>query len=400
MDPWSIDHGTDSPACAAMILRYARTAIWRLVALSVAFLAAGCASTPLLTPVATLEVPPGPEDMVLDMSSGSPRIIAACGNLAMEEEPGQTESKFIAIDVEKCISDGNGYEPTLLRTLNAAGAPAATCTNCHGISITTNAVGETFLYVASHVDKKQTSMCDRILAYEVDGMDLLHRPDLGIPQKDLKCGRLNDLCALPSGEIFVTVPNYGPNVCLYTLQTLCGRNCSSVWHYARKPGTGDWQATLLSERGMAFANGIHVTSDHVYVACLADKRLVALDHSEDGNQKPDRLKRRGGRLHCPDNLSPDKSDSGNCDLWVASHRCKTLLGLHFKNPRRRSPTVACRIRLNDDGYSCQTFRLEGVRAGATAVAYRPATDARARAGREWLFVSEAAGNRIYLFELP
>ena len=253
----------------------------------------------------------GPEDMALDYSSETPRIIVSCD----ERREGQADiGVFYSIDLANNIS-------TPLQII-----PADFEIHPHGIDVV-SMDSITYLYAISH-DGKGLNTSHRIIRFRING-DTLLLDENTIFQDALMTGP-NDLDVLEDGSFYVTNP-LPSNDPMESTKSILGIKNGNVLHY---DGQGNWSVAV---EGMCYPNGVWVNQEKGYllVANGGCKEVGRYTIKDGKVLAEDKLSTKYHSIDIPigDNLLMD--DKGV--LWTAAHPCPLKFLDHAKDPSAHSP---------------------------------------------------------------
>jgi hypothetical protein len=218
---------------------------------------ASCASLPKNSDNVTRQIKcgPGPEDIVLDSTSSSPRLLISC-NARREGEAYLGEIMEYRFDGQEA------------KALARTGEPAGFVFNPHGIDIITRN-GKAYLYVVTHRDDlKQhfvamyTVEADRLVFQQLFGSAFMVSP--------------NDCAAGPNGSVYVTNDS-GKRGSLG--EKLFKKKRANVVMF---DSLGN--CSVVAEK-LAYANGVLVLDTNVYVSTVQQKVLFRYTKNGDGTLK-------------------------------------------------------------------------------------------------------------------
>ena len=264
------------------------------------------------TPTTTkIRVGSGPEDMALDQSTGSPRIIVSCD----ERRESQADiGGFYSIDL-------NDNTTTPLQII-----PSDFEIHPHGIDVVT-IDSIPYLYAISH-DGKGLETTHRIVRFKINN-DSLVLDENTILQHTLLTGP-NDLDVLEDGSFYVSNP-MPSNDPMESTKSILGIGNGNVLHY---DGQGKWQVVL---EDMCYPNGVWVNHEKGYLlvangGCREVARFAIKEGKVDQN---DKLSTKSHSIDIPvgDNLLMDEEGV----LWTAAHPCPLKFLDHLKDPAAPSP---------------------------------------------------------------
>ncbi|MEM7367147.1 MAG: SMP-30/gluconolactonase/LRE family protein [Bacteroidota bacterium] len=259
-----------------------------------------------------IQVGSGPEDMAIDTSTGSSRIIVSC----VERRKKAEESwGFYQIYPASNSSRPLKVLPEGLRIFP------------HGIDVET-IDGIPYLYAISH-DRLDNAIEHRIYRFHImedtlvlDDSFTLEHPSLTGP---------NDIDVLEDGSFYVSnpMPSDNPNE---TAKAIVGVKNGSVLHY---DGQGNWK-TVLDD--MCYPNGVWVNREAscLVVAnggCQTVERYPIQENGELIVHEGSSTREHGIDIPIGDNLMMDESGI----LWTAAHPCPLKFLSHAKHSHKSSP---------------------------------------------------------------
>lgn len=256
-----------------------------------------------------VKVAPGPEDFVLDVWHGAPRLLVSSHDRRNPETSG--DIYWFDINTEASGKMPRTGDPEKI----AAFKP-------HGMDIR-HSGGRTLLYVILHDPYARNKRHENAVSmYEV-GNDSLQFVRLLEDADHLWSP--NDLSVLPSGDIYVTNDVRG-NLDLY-LRT----SASEIAYYDKSLET--WRVVADE---MAFANGILAEPDCVYVTAMFDAKLLAFPREKDGSLGlPETVVSfKGG-----DNIMRYKDS-----LLITAHYDDLAFLGHMKDSEKPSPSIVFVVR--------------------------------------------------------
>lgn len=290
--------------------------------LFVIIIMASCASLPKNSDNATRQIKcgPGPEDIVLDSTSSSPRLLISC-NARRKGEAYLGEIMEYRFD---------GQEAKALPRIDE---PTGYVFNPHGIDIITRN-GKTYLYVVSHSDDLNQHF---VVIYTVEADRLVF-------QQQLRSAFLvspNDCAAAPNGSVYVTNDS-GKRGSLG--EKLFKKKKANVVMF---DSLGN--CSVVAEK-LAYANGVLVLDTNVYVSTVQQKVLNRYTINTDGTLKN------------PVNIAPfygyDNITKYGDELIIVAHPKPFKFLGHVKKSGKPSPgityavnykTLASRVVFADDG---------------------------------------------------
>ncbi|MCR9143598.1 MAG: hypothetical protein NXI24_15225 [bacterium] len=191
---------------------------------------------------------PGPEDFVLDPTTGRgrrPRLLISSQDRRQKDPNGEMlmPGKIFAMDI-----DGAGaMNPRELSFKGRDDYPF----HPHGMDLVQAPTG-LLLYVVNHA--LTDTHCIEIFRVEKDELVFVNRLQSSLLIHP------NDLAALPDGQIYISNDRTGKGL-LANLCDLFAFGCGSVTHFS--PAENIWR--IVAE-DISFANGVEVKDDRLYVA--------------------------------------------------------------------------------------------------------------------------------------
>ena len=283
------------------------------------------------TVVERIQVPPGPEDMVLDTLQASPRLIISC---SARREAHKPYGEIVSWD----LRTGKQYP------MQRVNEPEGILFRPHGIYLDGD-----LLYVISHEKEPDYHP---VLLYRIDGeqldfVELIHTPLQHSP---------NALVTGDNGEIFLTNDS-GKRGSLWE-KALKLKRASVV--RLEKSNDGTWEGETVAT-GLGYPAGINRMGDQLFVGdavlhrihpyMITQEGLVATGEIEDlkGN---DNIRIYQGQLLVPGHVRPLKFIK------------------HAKNPDKRSP-VDVFLADPETGKHIVLYSTEGetISGGSTAIIY-------------------------------
>ena len=250
----------------------------------------------------------GPEDFVLDGSTGSPRLLISCCERRGPAKNG--DIWFYDIPSGKTGIMPRTGEPERLKTFRPQGVAIRSHDDV------------TELYVVLHDPYAHGSRLENAVGvYRVFKDELVM---VRLMEDARHLWSPNDLSVLPSGEIYLTNDYRG------TFDLLFKRAVSEVVYY--RPESDTWQVVA---RNLAFANGILAEPERVYVSTTIGNRFMVYQRHPDGTlgDGTPLVALKGG-----DNITP----FGRF-LLVTAHYDDYAFMKHSKNKKDPSPSVVFRI---------------------------------------------------------
>ncbi|MDO9265338.1 MAG: hypothetical protein Q7U02_15315 [Desulfosalsimonadaceae bacterium] len=282
-----------------------------------------------------IKIAPGPEDFVLDLRHGAPRILVSSHDRRNPETSGGIF--YLNLDTEATGEMKRVGEPATLTAFKP-----------HGMDIRQSGE-EVLLYVILHDPAgRMKSHENAIVVYLVEGSCLHFRYLL---EDAAHLWSPNDLSVLPGGEIYVT------NDRRNDLDMYFKRESSEIVYY--QPETRTW-STVADK--LAFANGIYAETDRVFVTETLGEGFLMFPRLPDGRLGPKDIiaRMKGG-----DNIMK----YGDYFLTTA-HYDDLAFMKHKKNPENQSPSVVFRVR--PEFYSKEAMYVnngEMISAASTAMVF-------------------------------
>lgn len=256
-----------------------------------------------------VKVAPGPEDFVLDIWHGTPRLLVSSHDRRNPEISG--DIFYFDIETEKTGKISRVGDPEKI----AAFKP-------HGMDIRRQG-RRTLLYVIIHDPYDHDERLENaVIIYEVNKNDLRF---VKLLEDADHLWSPNDLSVLSSGDIYVTNDLRG------SLDMYLRRQSSEITYYDH--GTETWKTVA---EDIAFANGILAEADQVYVSATFDEKVMVFPRLDDGSLgTPEKIVNVKG----PDNIMRYK----NLLLTTAHYDDLAFLS-HSKNDENHAPSIVFMIR--------------------------------------------------------
>ncbi len=252
-----------------------------------------------------IDVSPGPEDMVLDASGPSPRLIISCGDFFKPHRNSRQHAIYYYY-----LESGDRGE------FEIRGLPAGLEFFPHGIDISRDGKK---LYVIYH-DKKNQGKNSGVAIFNVNGTVLdLAEPLLMHPKL---MSSPNDLTVADGGVLYVN--NTGGLSVFGLICRLVFRKKAFVTRI--DPKTREFSKAY---RGIWIGNGIHAVGRQVYVVDSFTKSLHLTRMNDDGTLSLER------KIKVAKNLDNISEDGGR--LYVASHTSAIKLNRASKRSDVVSP---------------------------------------------------------------
>ncbi len=293
----------------------------------------------------------GPEDMVLDTFSASiPRLLVSCNERRIKNSD---FGEIYSVDLQ------NEKAEILPRKNN----PVDLAFRPHGIDLVKNISGEILLYCVSHNEKKKehSIIIYKIFPDRLEFQQKLDSPLLVSP---------NDVAATSSGEFFVT--NDSGKRGSKTEPMLKLKRSNVVMYvennYFKNPNDGEWKKNpvwQIAADKLSYANGVVAGSyRQIYVSTVTGNQLLSYTQNEKGNNFGE--KKVIAKLKGLDNISFVNEN----EILVTSHPSLYKFLKHFKNSKKKSPSVVYKVNLKT-GEVKNIFSDDGsqISGASTAVSY-------------------------------
>jgi len=253
----------------------------------------------------------GPEDIALDWSKGTPRIIVSCDERRKDQPDIGT---FYGIDP----TDNSSFEFKII--------PENFTIHPHGIDVVT-IDSIPYLYAISH-DKEGQDWRHRVYRFVIQNDSLLF--DNEHVMENVLMRVPNDLDVLEDGSFYASnsVPSEDPNE---STKAVLGVKTGSVVHY---DGKGNWEIVVDD---MCYPNGVWVNQEEGYLlvangGCQEVVRYKIKDGKVDAGDKLS-TKTHGINIPIGDNLMLDNEGV----LWTAAHPCPLKFVAHAGDINKKSP---------------------------------------------------------------
>lgn len=301
---------------------------------------ASCASLPKNSDNVTrqLKCGPGPEDMVLDSTSSSPRLLISCSQRRTDKKHPELYPAFAEIMEYR-------FDGQEAKTLPRTGEPAGFVFDPHGIDIIT-VKNETYLYVVNHRDDINQHY---IVQYVVQADKLVFKQQF----TSAFMVSPNDCVAAPYGRVYVTNDSGKRNA---LGEKLFKKKRANVVMF---DSLGN--CSVVAEK-LAYANGLYVDKDTVYtpgfdigpdteintkkmhydvvyglyVSTVQQKALFRYKANADGT------------LNVDTNIAPyfgyDNITRYGDELIVVAHPKPLKFLAHMKNAKKPSPGITYAIK--------------------------------------------------------
>lgn len=287
-------------------------------------LLAACSRLPINTVSDTkqITVGPGPEDMVVDSTWGTQRLLVSCNERRLDTVFGEI--------FEVKLSDNS------VRVIPRKNTPDDIVFNPHGIDITT-LNGVTRLYAISHNDEVKRQS---IIVYRVYTDSLVYET---LYENQAAMNSPNDLAVTEKGDIYISND-----------AEKRGNIWEQLWKMKRSNIVFYDSELKLWKKvadGLIYANGVEVDDTCVYVATSRSNKLFSYKRQPDGN-----LSNRRTLAEVP---GQDNIIFHGDELIFTSHPKMLKFIKHVKSSEKKSPsqvhsynrkTGEYKLLFTDDGY--------------------------------------------------
>ena len=285
---------------------------------------ASCSRLPINTASETkqIKIGPGPEDMVVDTTGGTQRLLVSCNERRIDTVYGEI--------FEVKLSDHS------TRVIPRINTPEDIIFNPHGIDLRT-IDGVTRLYAISHNNEKERHT---IVVYRVYTDSLVYET---LYENQAAMNTPNDLAVTEKGDIYVS-NDAGKRGNIW--EQLLKMKRSNVVFY-------DAELKLWKKvaDGLVYANGVAVDDTCVYVATTRSNKLFSYKREADGNLSN---RRTLAEVSGQDNIMFHGDE-----LIFTSHPKVFKFIKHVKSSDKKSPsqvhsynrkTGEYKLLFTDDGY--------------------------------------------------
>ncbi len=286
----------------------------------------------------TIHIGPGTEDLVLDTLNGQQRLLVSCS---------QRRKGLPMFGEIVSLSLKDNSKDTLVRT----GEPADLSFHPHGIDLVKGNNGAALLFVVNH-EETEAGKKNSILLYEVKGSTLVFMRQ----QTDKTIVSPNDVAGLPDGSFYATNDSKRARMGFGWLMEKLFKIRTSQIVYCNGAG----QCINANDKKLAYANGILIVNDLVYIATTQRKTLAEYRRQTDGTLL---YSRNVAKLNGLDNISQVNSDH----VIIAAHPKAGKFLKHAKNSQNPSPGIVYLIKL-DNGKTEELFANDGSKISGNSVA--------------------------------
>lgn len=295
--------------------------------------------------VDTLWVGPGPEDLVLDESTGSARLLVSC---SQRRSDSSYYAEIMAVDL--LTND------TL--ALPRTGEPKHLHFSPHGIDLVYNNKGIPYLYVVNHSKNEDKALnYSSVLVYQVKANELVFQKE--IRHDDIVSP--NDVAALPDGSIYLTNDSKHSTIGFMWANEKIFQVRSSKITYCDPQG----HCKFVGDKRLAYANGIIADDNQVVVSCTQKKDLVVYERNSSNGDLT--AIRNSASISGQDNITKVNDSL----ILIAAHP-KTLQFIkHAKDPTALSASTTYLVNLNN-GHSTAIYENDGseISANSTSLHYK------------------------------
>ncbi|CAN5316305.1 hypothetical protein BH09BAC1_BH09BAC1_10190 [soil metagenome] len=289
-----------------------------------------------------IHIGPGTEDIVLDTLNGQQRLLISC---SQRREGLPHFGEIVALNFNDNSKD----------TMKRTGEPSGLIFNPHGIDFIKAADGKLLLFVVNHEhleNKKKNS----VLVYEVNGKTLAF-------QKQYQHKTIvspNDVAGLPDGGFYVTNDSKRSNIGFGWLMEKLFKVRTSRIAYCTAYG----ECINANKKKLAYANGILIKGDRVYVAATQKKTLAEYARQADGTLK---YIRNVAKINGLDNISLANEEA----ILIAAHPSSGKFLKHARNAEKLSPGIIYLVK-PENGKHEPLYMTDGtsISGNSVAVAYQ------------------------------
>lgn len=295
--------------------------------------------------VDTIWVGPGPEDLVLDESTGSARLLVSC---SQRRNDSTYYAEIMAVDLASLDT----------MPLPRTGEPKHLHFGPHGIDLVYNNKGIPYLYVVNHTKNEDKALnYNSILVYQVKADELVF-------QKELRHETFvspNDVAALPDGSLYLTNDSKHSTIGFMWANEKLFQVRSSKITYCDPKG----HCKFVGDKRLAYANGIIANNDRVVVACTQKKDLVVYERNSSNGDLT--AVRNVASIVGQDNIT-QVNDSL---ILIAAHPKVFQFIKHAKDPSELSAGTTHLVNLNN-GHSTIVYENDGseISGNSTSVYYK------------------------------
>lgn len=295
--------------------------------------------------VDTLWVGPGPEDLVLDESTGSARLLISC---SQRRNDSAYYAEIVAVDL---ATNDTMVMPRI-------GEPEHLHLGPHGIDLVYNNKGIPYLYVinhSKHVDKAQNY--NSVLVYQVKSNELVFLKEV----RNETFVSPNDIAALPDGSFYLSNDSKHSTIGFMWANEKLFQVKSSKITYCDASG----HCKFVGDKRLAYANGIIADNERVVVACTQKKDLVVYDR--DPNNGDLTAVNNSASIVGQDNITIVNDSL----ILIAAHPKTFQFIKHAKDPATISAGATYLVNLNN-GHSTVVYENDGseISGNSTSLYYK------------------------------
>lgn len=281
-------------------------------------LLSSCATVPKNSEFPSKRIPTGPgsEDLVIDtLLTTYPRLLVSC----VERRDRHTNFQ------------GNIYEINLntdeSRPLKRVGEPEDFIFQPHGIDFICDADKNCYLYAVTHLKKEKKRNIKEtkhfVVKYLVEANRLVYQATYESPLFTSP----NAVAALSDGSFYIT--NDAKKHLSITESMLKQKKCTVVFYDAK------YDDYIIAAKELAFANGISIVGDKVYVATTRQGKLFRYQRDSGG--------RLSNREKIVSIMGQDNLRWYGDQLILPVHPKSLAFLRHYRNAEKLSPTVIYQI---------------------------------------------------------
>ncbi len=286
-----------------------------------------------------IHIGPGTEDMVLDTLNGQERLLVSC----TQRRDGLPHfGEIVAFNLQTNLKD------TLART----GEPASLVFSPHGIDLVKTMDGRVLLFVVNHQALTAKTRQNSVLVYEVKVKELVFVKQYIDPTMVSP----NDVAGLVDGSFYITNDSKRSKIGFGWLMEKLFKVRSSSIVYCTAGG----KCKNANDKKLAYANGILVEGDKVYVAATQKKTLAEYVQQPDGSLV---YQRNVVKIKGYDNIS--LINPGN--VLVAVHPSAGKFLKHARNASKLSPGAVYLIKLENGKHEAM-YQTDGTSISGNSVA--------------------------------
>lgn len=286
----------------------------------------------------TIHIGPGTEDIVLDTLKGQQRLLVSCS---------QRRKELPAFGEIVTLNLASNSKDTLTRT----GEPKGFTFHPHGIDLVMGDAGTPLLFVVNHEDTPEGHR-NSIVVYEVKGNTLVFKKQ----HTDKTLVSPNDVAGLPDGGFYATNDSKRSKMNFGWLMEKLFKVRTSRIVYCDAQG----QCSNANDKKLAYANGILILNDLVYVATTQKKTLAEYKRQADGALQ---YNRNVAKYNGYDNISLVNPEN----VIIAAHPKPGKFLKHAGNAEKLSPGIVYLIKL-ENGKTDELYTNDGSKISGNSVA--------------------------------